>query len=354
MAENPLKALAGKYTPRFLNEGEEQFIPSGSIVLDEFISGGRGIPLGSFIQVTGDSGIGKTTILLSLCKMACSMGKSVIYIDAESAVNESQLQGMGLSKYVGENFFIYQAFTYEDVEDILDTALEVDNLVYIIIDSITSLMPKAAFEGSIAEVRPGIKAAYASLFLNKYRAKIRLSKSNPSLWIINQMRVKLNFRGMSSYSESGGSAQKFYNDLRISITKNKDLTENVQTMNGKESIQIGSEVNLVCLKNRYYKPFVKAVLAVKFGKGISNILAYKRILLLKGVAKMKGAGFWTISLPGQEPLKARGDAGLEDLIRNNIASIKEYLDSTGGFKLIIEDPEEVKTDSNGRVDLGDE
>lgn len=343
MAEKDvMKELAAKYASRRAvnDEGEEVFLKSGSVIMDTVLSNGKGIPMNKFIQISSESGLGKTTVILHICKAALAAGKRVAYLDVEKGVNESQMKGIGVYKYLNESFFLYPISTFEEAEEVLDSVLQDNNLAYVVIDSITALIPQKALEKSVGDIEPGLNARYAASFLTKYRAKLSMCENKPTFWFINQMRTKINFRGMTTYGAAGGSAQKFYADIRLNMRESKKLTKTVGTVEGKNSVQYGSENYLWADKNRFNTPFVEAVITVIFGKGVSNLLAYQRVLMSKGVCEMAGAGFWTISLPGKEPLKARGTDALQKLIKDNLVDIKKFVDENGGIELIETSGEE--------------
>lgn len=334
--KDAMKELANKYrNRRFVDDdGDEVFFKSGSVIMDAVLSNGKGVPLGKFIQISSESGLGKTTVILHICKTACKMGKRVAYLDVEKGVNEDQMNKMGLAPFLDELFFLYPISTFEEAEEVMDTVLGENNTTYIVIDSITALLPAKALEKSVADIEPGLQARYASAFLTKYKAKISMADVKPTVWFINQMRTKINFRGNTTYGAAGGSAQKFYADIRLNMRPSKDMTKTVATMEGKNSVKYGSENFLWAEKNRYNSPFVEAVITVIFGKGVSNLLAYQRVLMSKKVCTMAGAGYWTISLPGMEPLKCRGTEGLQKLIKENLPAIRQYVDEQGGFELV--------------------
>lgn len=334
--DDAMRKLAQKYSNRRAvnQEGEEEFLKSGSVIMDAVVSNGKGIPMNKFIQISSESGLGKTTVILHICKAALAKGKRVAYLDVEKGVNESQMKGIGIYKYLDESFFLYPISTFEEAEEVMDTVIQDENLAYIVIDSITALIPEKSLEKSVGDIEPGLNARYASAFLTKYKAKISMSENKPTVWFINQMRTKINFRGMTTYGAAGGSAQKFYADIRLNMRESKKMTKTVSTMEGKNSIQYGSENLLWADKNRFNSPFVEAVITVIFGKGVSNILAYQRVLMSKGVCKMAGAGFWTITIPGTEPLKARGTEQLQKVIKENLPLIRQYVDENGGFELM--------------------
>lgn len=154
------------------------------------------------------------------------------------------------------------------------------------------------------------------------------------------MRNKLNFMGRSSYEAAGGAAQKFYMDIRLMMTRKDKLEKTVNTISGREVVPYGANAVLWAEKNRHNRPYVQGVLTIIFGKGISNIAAYQQFLINKGVLVQGGGGYFTLTLPGGEPIKARGSDGVAKMIREHGTEIKQYIDENGGFSVIEEDDSE--------------
>ena len=335
-----IKDVMKDLSKRYERQGvEDKFIPSGSVIFDAVLSNGKGIPLRKFIQISSDSGIGKSTAVLHFSKVACAKGYDVVYMDVEKGVNEGQLRGIGLDKFLNDKFFLYPISTFEDAEEVVDKILENKNLAYVVIDSITALVPQRSLEKSIAEVEPGLNARYSSAFLAKYKALLERSGCPASFIFINQMRNKLNFRGMTTFEAAGGNAQKFYMDIRLMMNRKDKLEKTTETMEGKKTIPYGANVTVWADKNRHNRPYIEGVLTILFGRGISNIAAYQRALLSKGALVQGGGGYYTLTLPGSEAQKARGADGVMKLIKENMAQVKQYIEETGGFVLIEEDPE---------------
>lgn len=342
MANDVMKQMSEKYASRrpLDGEGDEIFLKSGSVILDAVLSKGDGVPLGKFIQISSDSGLGKTTLCLHMARVACSQGYDVAYIDDEKGVNEKQAESMGLGKYWDNGFYHYPISTFEEAEEILDAILDNENLAYIFIDSITGLIPEKVLEKSVAEVEPGLNARYAAQFLAKYKAKLSMAKGNPSVILLNQMRVKMNFRGMTTTGAAGGNGQKFYTDIRLLMRQEKKLEKTIDTMEGRKSVPYGSNNYIWAEKNRYNRPFIEGIITVLFGRGISNIAAYQRVLQSKGVLKQGGGGHFTITLPDMEPIKARGSDGVQKAIRENLTAVKKFVEENGGFELFSDEEEE--------------
>lgn len=336
MAKGGMKDLYDKYKDRssFSESVEESYTPSGSVIFDQVLSNGKGLPSGTWIQITSESGCGKSHLVLYAAKAMCARGKKVCYIDDEKGVNESQLDGIGLTPYLGDTFFLYPISTFEEAEEVLDEALEDEEIALIIIDSITGLVPQKCIENSIAKIEPGLQARYSANFLVKYRAKISMTNTKPTVLLINQQRTHISFMGTTSVGEAGGNAQKFYTDIRLLMKQDKPLTKTIQTLEGSKSIQYGVNANIWATKNRYAQPFVQGLITIIYGKGVSNLAAYQRFLMSEKVLKMSGAGFWSMKLPNREEIKARGSEGVLEIIKDNLSDIKQFIEDRGGFTLI--------------------
>lgn len=314
---------------------EDRYLPSGSIILDSVLTDGKGIPLGKLIELSSDSGIGKTSVCLHICKHACSMGKRVIYLDPEAGVNESQIDGFGLRKYYGNLFLYYPVTTFEEVEDVMTVALQDPDLAYIVLDSITSTIPgKLLEEGKkISDVEPGLHARYSAMFYQKYKPLLR--KAGITMFFINQTRTKLDFRRGGYVEAAGGSAQKFYMDIRLQFRLSKKLEKTVQTGDGPQNVPYGAENTVWSVKNRFCRPFIPMPITVLFGKGVSNAAAYNKWLVNHGNIKQGGGGYFTIMINGREE-KIRGTSQVDEWIKQNMKEIKELVASEGGMKLLQE------------------
>ena len=59
-------------------------------------------------------------------------------------------------------------------------------------------------------------------------------------------------------------------------------------------------------------------------------------MISQGILVQGGGGYYTLTLPGQEPLKARGADGVMRLIKEHLSEAKDYVDSHGGFAILSE------------------
>ena len=111
---------------------------------------GGGIVAGSLILLTGEPGIGKSTLTLQIADQFCSLGKKVLYISGEESEEQISLRG----KRLGLSLNNLQLLTETNLETILATVSE-QNVDFLIVDSIQVMnsqnIPGAS--GSVSQVR---------------------------------------------------------------------------------------------------------------------------------------------------------------------------------------------------------
>lgn len=333
---------------------QRDFISTGSIILDQILGGGY--PKGSLIEIGGDPGVGKSTLVLSSFKYLCDQGHKCAYIDVEGGVNKSQLDGVGLSQYFGSQFFLFQknVKTFRDAEEILDALAEDGSFTAIVIDSDTSLSPSDLYEKSVEEVRPGVHAQLAASFLNKYK-RMAVDK-NLILIVISQVRVKLNFRGVSTTEVSGGNGKKHLCDVRIRMKPASKIVAYKNILGEKKEVQIGVDADVWTTKNRLAPAFIHAPIRIIFGRGFHN--AASLAIWLRSHNDENGEPYLTSSSNGRSVLKINGETykfasgrELEEWVVNHVPEILSLIQQRGGFSLVQEDEDMM---SVATVEDGDE
>jgi len=307
----------------------DEFVKSGSIILDMVVSNGRGLPLNKFIEVASDSGLGKSTMVLHAMKSACDQGHRVVYLDIEGGLNDALLEGIGLTQYLDDLFIVLPIQTYGEAEEICMDL--VGNCSFIVVDSITALLPDELLEKSITQVLPGLQSRYLSNFLQKFKGQV--TNSGTSMIFINQIRNKFNFRGQTTQDSAGGYAMKFYQDVRIFMKKSAKMEKKMVTGDGEKTIEYGCINKIYTKKNRYNSPFVEIDIAVVYGKGISNLMSYNTWLENHGCLKRSGA-WYSVILNDEEVAKVCGANGILKYIKENFEFIDAYVQENGGFKLV--------------------
>ncbi|MBS6646621.1 MAG: DNA repair protein RadA [Clostridiaceae bacterium] len=127
---------------------EKDRIPTGFKELDRVL--GDGIVAGSLILVGGDPGIGKSTLLLQVCRNLAASGKKVLYISGEESLKQIKMRAARIGGISGE--LLFQCET--NLENIEETIQEVKPDV-VVIDSIQTMFSEAvtAAPGSVSQVR---------------------------------------------------------------------------------------------------------------------------------------------------------------------------------------------------------
>ena len=121
---------------------------SGIEELDRVLGGG--IVKGSLVLVGGDPGIGKSTLLLQMCKEIVSKDKKILYVSGEESLSQISMRAKRLGITKGELYTLCET----DLEYIED-AIHKYQPDIVVIDSIQTMFSSEveASPGSVSQVR---------------------------------------------------------------------------------------------------------------------------------------------------------------------------------------------------------
>lgn len=141
--------------PKSINEigtEDEHRYYTGVSELDRVLGGG--LVKGSLVLLSGDPGIGKSTLLLQICKYLCQ-GLKVLYVSGEESARQIKLRAQRLC-VESENLYLV---SQTNVETIINTIAKFTPDV-VMIDSIQtmSLSSVASSTGSVTQVRESTNA----------------------------------------------------------------------------------------------------------------------------------------------------------------------------------------------------
>lgn len=357
---------------------ETQYLDSGSVIMN--MAFGGGFPLGKNIEIYSESGYGKSTIVLSMCKKLCQQGHKVLYIDAEGSIDKL-IESMKIhtddetdllwSPDKPDNpFVVLQTCYFEDIEKALERMIPNydsnghpldSNFRLIVIDSVAALCPKE-YRGdtgekeslSIASNKPGVMAKLMTAFIRKFNGYKTMY--NCSFLYINQMRDNLGLSYADKYKDMtpGGKALYYFCDIILKLNSRSLHKEKKETGFGEiQEVTTEREVNVVAVKNKLTNGGIGLPLQVRFGIGISNIAAMPYLLPKKYIVNDKGEeipmlqaqGAWfTLSYnvtdgdkPGFRSQRLNGKPQLQQAIRDNYKYIYSVI-TQDDFKLLIEEP----------------
>ena len=378
-AESDINEKLSWLSSRYKTNLEIEYLDTGSIILNKLFGGG--LPMTKNIQIYSESGYGKSTITISMCKAICKQGHRVLYIDAEGSVNENLLRTMGILTS-DENNLVYDAETnpdgpflfvqisyFEDIEEILETLIPKYNnkgvaidsdFRLVVIDSVAALAPKE-YRGdsgeklSVTSNKPGIVAKALAAFLRKFNGY--KTAYNMSFLYINQTRENLSMSFASKYEDSipGGKAMIYYTDVLIKLTSRGLYKKKVTTGAGEEQeIPTEREIGVTCKKNKITDGQVTLPLQVVFGRGISNIAAMPYVLRRKTITDNDGNRVYMVEGQGVsltlniitkceetgedtfKSIKCKGMPGLKENIRKYYGDILRLI-TEDDYKALEED-----------------
>jgi DNA repair protein RadA/Sms len=111
---------------------------------------GGGIVKGSLVLLSGDPGIGKSTILLQICQNLGSKGQKILYVSGEESANQIKLRAVRIG-VTSKNLFI---LSQTDLATIVE-CIKAEKPDIVIIDSIQTMVYEQvnSSAGSITQVR---------------------------------------------------------------------------------------------------------------------------------------------------------------------------------------------------------
>ena len=126
----------------------EDRISAGIPELDRVLGGG--IVKGSLTLVGGDPGIGKSTLLLQVCRHLANEGRKVIYISGEESLKQIKMRADRLGGFQGEVYLLSETDIYAAAD-----AVRAQKPDAVVVDSVQTMYSEeiGSAAGSVSQVR---------------------------------------------------------------------------------------------------------------------------------------------------------------------------------------------------------
>jgi RecA/RadA recombinase len=291
MAKATFEDLRKKYS----GEVVVNKVSTGNVVIDR--AWGGGFPLsGRVTLLSGAQAAGKTTLAAQTIRYWIeTLSLKVGYLDSETAMTPELMDNLGLTQYLGAGLEYFQAYTYSDIEEILDVIV-IDKIVdVIVIDSIAQVGVDINFDkGSEEKHQIGITARTCQNFFQKWKG--RLSEANIGTLLINQARNQINtnkfdtakfpqevFKGLKPW---GASSLEHVCDIRTWMQGGKEIID-------ENGVEVGRNTMFHVTKSKFSgQSFIP--LEVIYGKKVTTTLHTLQTAIRLGAID-QGGGWFTIN-----------------------------------------------------------
>ena len=144
----PRRASASPMNMSEVSIKSEERIPTGIGELDRVLGGG--IVTGSLSLVGGDPGIGKSTLLLQVCRNLVNATRKVLYVSGEESAHQIKMRAERIGAFEDELLLFCETILEEILEGIRKVRPE-----FVVIDSIQTMFSEelTAAAGSVSQVR---------------------------------------------------------------------------------------------------------------------------------------------------------------------------------------------------------
>lgn len=272
---------------------------TGSLSLDVAL-GTRGFTWGRLVELSGDAGVGKSTLALNSIHDCQLNGGIGAYIDAEHAMDIGYVKALGIDLH---NLVFSQPLNSEHVFEMVLKLIGIANVI--VVDSIAALAPSDKGSSNYGVILSGGFA----------RIRERLKGTETTVIFINQLRNKCN--PVTGHYESvsiGGQPVNNFMATRVRLFYGSGIIDH-------EGALVGHHCNMRVLKHKDGQSGGYATTPILYRKGVANSYETLKLGLRSGVIRRTSTGlFINGRIIGANGSEAKFMLDKEPFLRSSINS----------------------------------
>lgn len=284
-------------------------IPFTSMFLNYCTYGG--IPRNRIIEFAGDTGSGKTSTALDICKNAYEIfhkefeqeldgadttqrklleargAKQILYVDCENTLNKAWAKNLGVPI---DDIIILRPQTQvaEAVFQIIREAIETNEIGLVILDSIGVMVSQQAYDKEIIEKTYGGISKPLTLFSQEL--VLLCNKYQCTFIGINQLREDMS--GYNRKITTGGKAWKHCTSVRIFFEKSTNVDACGNKIKQSSDCPMGNMVAFNIVKTKVFKGDRRlGYYTLMYDTGIDEVINIVEIAVQKNIIEKAGPWF---------------------------------------------------------------
>lgn len=256
-----IRGKFGKGSARRMGEASTaltEVIPTGIEIVDHYVLGCGGLPVGRMGEVYGAESSGKTSFVFASLAAAQRAGGLAMIVETEDSLDPTRAEVFGLDL---DDTILFEPDTMEDVLNSMRLALNAipDGVGPNVLawDSLASASLEAQIAKEIGANVPGKRGKLLSEGIPQITNLAK--KKRTHVMIVNQIRDKIGVMFGNPTTTPGGHSVKYHSSYRLQMWGGKPF-------DGKDDTA-GIRVTFKATKNKLNQPHRKAVGRLDFATG---------------------------------------------------------------------------------------
>jgi len=258
------KAFPKKKVAKMLKNGTlgdiRETIPTGIEVVDKYVLGIGGLPVGRIMELFAAEGVGKTSFMLQCLAATQRHGGVGILVETERALEAERAKtfGVDLDQLIILDEVRHLGDFYEQVEQAI-RAVPKKVPTLLAWDSVAATMSKNEYDDGMDQKKDFDRRAKANSKGMRVLTPL-LAEHQVSMLMVNQVRDVIGKMFGPDTSTPGGHAIKFHSSIRLCMYPGK-------SDKAKGGQHIGKTVTIQAVKNKLTPPWRKAKLKLNYAQG---------------------------------------------------------------------------------------